>query len=309
MEKQFFLDSISLWTIFEYLPISSYLSILLTCKEWNNKLINLNKFKENKIFITTLISEITKIKLISRFYDRQNELQNLVCNKYKNNITAIFYLLSKLVDYKTFIFEKCNFRNNKLIILNSFINENGECILRLISDKTLQRDKEILLNAYKHNNEYGRRRFVNSCIPTEYYLDYNFCYSMLQICKAKTDIHLIQLIKNLESIKDYFKNIKISLNTLININKEILNEEFISILILEGNITKQQLKYYFEMNNELLNKINNTKLIYEFIKKRNFLITTFYKKLCKEDLNKIFSENPFTFKNLMNYEYNCKGFC
>ncbi|KAL9646781.1 hypothetical protein ABK040_001203 [Willaertia magna] len=298
------LDNISLWTIFEYLPLSSYLSILLTCKEWNEILINSKIFKENKNLILTLQQEIDNNDF--------DEMANIT-KKYKNNFTAILYLLKKKAFSKKVIYLNCDtsLKNNKLIILNSIFDKNGVDILNNITNKTLQQDTDILQKAYFNCFEYSKEHIIKSYCKDSDFTNFDFCNYILNnfINGTTSDIILFKLIKNETVILNYFKNHKLTAFILQNLDPELFkNVNLINDLIInnknnkKGGISNQQLKLFAGSNVTIFDNFNNVKLI-EFITKRPILIFSLYNKFNFDELIEICCKNPFVLKYLMDYPY------
>ncbi|KAL9645003.1 hypothetical protein ABK040_004496 [Willaertia magna] len=295
-------DSISLCTILEYLQLSSYLSLLLTCKEWNDIIINSKLFQENKNLILTLQTCIKKI------YGNgfNNRVDNLV-QKYKFNFYAIFYLLKKLKGCEYLIFSYCDdsLKNNKLIILNSFKQGNGEHILKLIPNKTLQKDFTILSKAYLYSAENGKRKIIKNYFCENDFKDFEFCNKILKNCinEKSTDVILMKEIKNKESICNYFKNHKLNGRYLQCLQKNILqnDEKTINELIIDNkNLSEQQLKFFITNYNYIFREFDNNKLM-EFVIKRPILILEFHKELGRKEIIEICCKNPYILKLLFVY--------
>ncbi|KAL9649304.1 hypothetical protein ABK040_011440 [Willaertia magna] len=299
------LDNISLWTIFDYLPLSSYLNILLTCKEWNEILINSNLLNKNLILI--LQQETNKIY--------SYEEMPILVKKYKNNTTAIFYLLEKFGTSRgrNLIYSNCDIslKNNKLIILNSIFDKNGANILNEIPNKTLQQDFDIVKKAYFNCKKYSKEYIIKNYFKDLDFTNFDFCNKILNnfLNGSSSDIIIFKLIKNETVILSCFKDNKLNSHTLQNLNLELFkNENLINELIInnknnkKSGISNQQLKLFAENNITIFNNFCNDKLI-EFIIKRPILILSLYNKFNFDELIEICCKNPFVLKYLIDYPY------
>ncbi|KAL9649398.1 hypothetical protein ABK040_014308 [Willaertia magna] len=333
------LDSISYWTIFEYLPISSYFNTLLVSKEWNEHLKIMKTFSENQQFILQLEIEFFFSSFIEEDY---NEFIDAIKN-YCNNYNAISFLLKrynnkerKLID----IFRNCELKDCKEIVLSAIYKNNASTILSFTT-KSLQKDIDILQKAYINSN--NKNTIASQFIPEEYFLDYNFCNFFLQF-KENIEQHTfaLQNIKNKECIINYFQLNKgnINLNILLNLNEEIIKDfDFLQILfeselddsqlktfflqkkeikkeksltnldisilleLTDCHVTQDRLNYHFEPNNLDLLKNFDIFTIQKFIVKKPFLITLLYHKLTNEEILKICRNgNEHLFKVLYEHD-------
>ncbi|KAL9658038.1 hypothetical protein ABK040_012277 [Willaertia magna] len=291
------LDGIAYYTIFEYLSITSYHSILLVNKEWNEHLNNLYKFKKNK----EICLEITN------YYQKEVEIKKYI----NNNYDVLLYLLklNKFYQFwKTRLFKLCNssFRESKEVIYRSLINNNGINIYHLLKSDKLLKDKDILQRICVFNEEFYTKMFCKNDLSENDWLDYNFCLNFLNIYKEyKTEInaeYLLSQIKNKQSVIDFLnlnsENKNNILKILLFLNKEIiLKDEFILTKIIESKISNQLLNNYLQNNLDIFNHLSKN-ILNQFIFKKNFLITLLYNKFTKDELIDICASKIFLFKIL-----------
>ncbi|KAL9652751.1 hypothetical protein ABK040_010784 [Willaertia magna] len=289
------LDSISYWTIFDFVSITSYSSILLVNKEWNEHLVGLPKFKKNK----EICLEINRNKY---------RLNAYITTKNENNYDVIIYLLKICPHYfKSIVFQKCHpsFRESKEIIYRSFSCNNGPNIFSLLPVE-LQKDKDILQRVCVFSDCYYQ--LSEKYFSDNEWLDYDFCKNLLNICKDNKSAHsskqLLKKVKNKQAITDFIDlntNNSDGLKILLNLENEILKDQFILTKLMNSKISKQSLNNYLYTNLNIFDYVPKD-ILKQYILEKNFLITHLYNKFTKDEIIEMCSSKIFILKTL--YKFN-----